>query len=114
MSLEPCQRGLSRCTLRIIAPLLAAIAIYLSIALLLARTKAPWCDEGWFANPAYNLAFHRYMGSNVVEPSGFILNTYMRGIQQRTYYQIPTHLVMLAAWFRVFGFKRFLHACVFD
>ena len=54
------------------------------------------------------------MGSNVVEPSGFILNTYMRGIQQRTYYQIPTHLVMLAAWFRVFGFKRFLHACVFD
>jgi hypothetical protein len=33
-----------------------AVVVYLVLALWLAHTKAPWCDEGWFANPAYNLA----------------------------------------------------------
>jgi hypothetical protein len=37
-------------------PLALAIVIFLILSLWLAHTKAPWCDEGWFANPAYNLA----------------------------------------------------------
>ncbi len=45
----------------------------------IARTKAPWCDEGWFANPAYNLAFKGNLGSNVLEPSGHFLNAYLKG-----------------------------------
>ncbi|HSR08636.1 MAG TPA: glycosyltransferase family 39 protein [Bryobacteraceae bacterium] len=107
MNSEARRRGTSRFTPRVIAPLLAAVAIYLTLALWIAHTKAPWCDEGWFANPAYNLAFHGYMGSNVVEPSGFYLNTYLRGIHDRTYYVTPNHLVALAGWFRVFGFSLF-------
>jgi hypothetical protein len=86
-----------------IAPLSAAVLVYLVLALWLAYTKAPWCDEGWFANPAYNLAFHGNTGSNLLEPSGHFLNAYLRGIQQRTYIAMPTHIVALAGWFRMFG-----------
>lgn len=92
---------------RWLMPLLLSCVVYLSLSLSLALTKAPWCDEGWFANPAYNLAVHGNLGSNVLEPAGFYLNTYFRGVQQRTYYVMPTHLVALAAWFRVFGMGAF-------
>lgn len=84
-----------------------AVLVYLVLALWLAYTKTPWCDEGWFANPAYNLAFHGNLGSNVLEPSGFYLNAYFRGVQERTYYVIPSHFIALAAWFRVFGMTAF-------
>jgi 4-amino-4-deoxy-L-arabinose transferase-like glycosyltransferase len=84
-------------------PLVLAVLIYLVLAVWLARTKAPWCDEGWFANPAYNLAFRGNMGMSVLEPSGFHLNAYFRGIQEHTYLFPPNHMVALAGWFRLFG-----------
>lgn len=87
------------------APLGLAIVVFLSLSLSLAYTKAPWCDEGWFVNPAYDLAFHGKMGSNILEPSGHFLNAYLRGVQERTYIFMPNHLVALAAWFRLFGFS---------
>ena len=74
------------------------IVVFLTLATALARTKAPWCDEGWFANPAYNLAFHGQMGTNVLEPSGHFLNAYLSGIQERTYLMVPNHMVALAGW----------------
>lgn len=85
-----------------------ALLTYLVLALSLAWTKAPWCDEAWFVNPAYNLAFHGNMGSNVLEPSGYYLNVYMRDVQQRTYIYPPNHFIVLAGWFRIFGFSAFL------
>jgi hypothetical protein len=84
------------------------IVVFLTLATALARTKAPWCDEGWFANPAYNLAFHGQMGTNVLEPSGHFLNAYLSGIQERTYLMVPNHMVALAGWFRIFGFSLFI------
>ncbi len=83
------------------------IVVFLTLATALARTKAPWCDEGWFANPAYNLAFHGQMGTNILEPSGHFLNAYLSGIKERTYIVVPNHMVALAAWFRIFGFSLF-------
>lgn len=91
-----------------IVPLGAAVLVYLVLALWLAYTKAPWCDEAWFVNPAFNLAVHGYMGSNVLEPSGHYLNAYLRGVQQRTYIFPPNHLVALAGWIRLFGFSALL------
>jgi hypothetical protein len=87
--------------------LMASVVLYLVLATSIARTKAPWCDEGWFANPAYSLAFHGNMGSNVVEPSGHFLNAYLQGIQERTYVVTANHLVGLAGWFRIWGFSLF-------
>lgn len=85
------------------AALILAVVTYLVLSLWLAHTKAPWCDEGWFANPAHNLAFRGEMGMSVLEPAGFHLNAYFRGIQHRTYLFPPNHLVALAGWFRLFG-----------
>jgi 4-amino-4-deoxy-L-arabinose transferase-like glycosyltransferase len=87
--------------------LLPAIVVLLSLSLWLARTKAPWCDEGWWVNPAYNLAFHGRMGMSVVQPSGQFINAYLRGLQERTYTYPPNHFVALAGWFRLFGFSVF-------
>ncbi len=101
LAFQPANRG----TLRLLGPLAVAIAIFVGLATSLAFTKAPWCDEGWFANPAYNLAFHGYMGTNVLEPSGHFLNAYLKGIQERTYIVVPIHMVALAGWFRLFGFS---------
>lgn len=88
-----------------LVPLGAAVAVYLLLALSLAYVKAPWCDEAWFVNPAYELAFHGRMASNVLEPSGHFLNAYLRGVQERTYIFPPNHLVGLAGWLRFFGFS---------
>jgi 4-amino-4-deoxy-L-arabinose transferase-like glycosyltransferase len=85
------------------ASLAAAIIIYLVLSLWLAHTKAPWCDEGQYANSSYDLAFHGRMSTSVVEPSGYYLNAYFRGAQQRTYFIPPFQLVALAGWFRAFG-----------
>ena len=50
-------------TSRLFISLAAAILIFIGLAIALARAKAPWCDEGWFANPSYNLAFHGMMAN---------------------------------------------------
>ena len=83
----------------------AVLAVFLMTAIALAETKMPWADEGWFANPAYNLAFRGNMGTNVLEPSGHYLNAYLSGIQQRTYIVPPLYLLNLAGWYRLFGFS---------
>lgn len=92
---------------RWVAPLFAAIVIYLVLALWLAHTKAPWCDEGQYANSSYDLAFRGRMSTSVVEPSGYYLNAYFQGAQQRTYFNVPIQLVALAGWFRAFGASAF-------
>jgi hypothetical protein len=85
-----------------------AAAVFLTLACSLAYTKAPWCDEGWWVNPAYDLAFHGRMGMSVVEPTGQFINANLHGLQERTYTFPPAHFVALAGWFRLFGFSTFL------
>jgi len=84
-----------------------ALVVFLVLACSLAYTKAPWCDEGWWVNPAYDLAFRGHMGMNVVEPTGQFIHADLRGLQERTYTFPPNHFVALAGWFRVFGFSAF-------
>jgi hypothetical protein len=90
-----------------VAGLAASVIIYAVLAFWLADTKAPWCDEGQYANSSYDLAFHGRMSTSVVEPSGYYLNAYFRGAQQRTYFNVPIQLIALAGWFRVFGASAF-------
>jgi hypothetical protein len=89
----------------LIAAFGAILAVFAVSAILLAQSKIPWSDEGWFANPAYNLAFRGNMGTNVLEPSGHYLNAYLSGIQTRTYIVPPLYIVSLAGWYRLFGFS---------
>ena len=86
----------------------AILAAFLAATIWTTQTKAPWCDEGWFASPAYNLAFHGFMGTTVLDPgSGTpVLNTRTRldGIDRFTYWVMPLDLIAQAAWYRVIGF----------
>lgn len=104
---HPAQDRNARISRGTIAALVGFLIVYTVCSLLLARVKVPWCDEGWFGNPAYNFAFRGNLGSNVQEPSGHYLNAYLRGIQQRIYYMVPLHLVTAAGWLKVTGFSAF-------
>jgi hypothetical protein len=85
----------------------ALIAIlYLGLGLTNALSRAPWCDEAWFASPAYNLAYHGFMGTTVLDPlSSTWKSVKLTGIDRHTYWAMPLNLLWNAAAFRVFGFS---------
>ena len=78
----------------------AAVALYLTLAFGSALTKSPEIDEGFFANPAFNLATKGTMATTVLETEGSAL----RGIHEHTYWVLPLHLILQAGWYKIFGF----------
>lgn len=78
----------------------AAVAAYLVLSFGSALTKSPEIDEGFFANPAFNLATKGTMATTVLETEGSAL----RGIREHTYWVLPMHLVTQAGWYKLFGF----------
>ena len=79
-------------------------AAYLLAAASLATRRAPWNDEGWFADPAYTLLTKGYMGSPIIHPRGTWLARELTGIQTHTYWIMPGYPLIQAVWYRVFGF----------
>jgi hypothetical protein len=90
----------------LLAPVI--LALFLLLAGWTAITKSPWCDEGWFASPAWNLAFRGYMGTTVLDPASGTphLNTRTRldGIDRHTYWVMPLDLLAQAGWYKLAGF----------
>lgn len=74
--------------------------VYLALALAMVFTRAPWCDEGWFASPAKNLAEHGFMGTTVYD----VPEAMCPRFERFTYWTSPLHFVVQAAVYRVFGF----------
>ena len=83
--------------------LVLLVASFVARGWMVSRVKAPWCDEGWFAAAAHNIAFAGHSGLPV-EPTGFFLDQKLTGIQQHTFLVPPLHLWLLAGWYRVVGF----------
>ncbi len=82
------------------------LVAYLGLGLTNILTKAPWCDEAWFANPAYNLGYHGFMGTTVLDPASSTWKSVkLTGIDAHTYWVMPVNLVLNAAVFRIFGFS---------
>jgi len=82
----------------------AIVAVYLILAVACARTLIPWCDEAWFAGPAYNLITHGYMGTPVLDPtSGWFIRD-LRHIDRYTYWIMPLYSLSQALWFQLFHF----------
>lgn len=80
-------------------------SVVLSCALALA--KRPWCDEAWFASPAYNLAYHGTIGTTILDPHGFAYTPDLKGVDRFTYWIMPGYILAQAAWYRVVGFSLF-------
>ena len=75
--------------------------IYISLAAAAAWTKSPWCDEAWFASPAFNLSTREFMGTTILEPSG----TWLEGIDKYTYWIPPMYILAQTVWYEFFGFS---------
>jgi hypothetical protein len=84
--------------------LIIAIAVcltYLFFSIWSARTKSPWSDEAWFANAAFNLATKGRLTTTVLELKG----TGLHGLDQYTFWVMPLHLLVQAAWYKIVGFS---------
>ncbi len=86
------------------------VAVYLTLAVGQALTKNPWCDEGWFANPAFNLITRGSMGTSVIEPTGSCQvvskpGVVLRGLDRHTYWVMPLHILAQAVWYKLVGFS---------
>ena len=86
------------------------IGLYLILTISLALTSQPRPDEGYFANPAFNLVTKGSMGTSVIEPAGsFLIGTkpgvVLSGINERTYWIMPLHILAQAAWYKMVGFS---------
>src|SRR6267143_1229160 len=81
---------------------LTAVFAYVVLSVASSLTKRPWSDEGWFANAPLNLVTKGWMGTTVVEQAG---HPFLNGIDRYTYWVMPLHLVLQAAWYKIFGFS---------
>ncbi len=80
--------------------------VFCSLALAVALTQRPGCDEAWFGGPAYNLAFHGSMGTPSLEPQTvFQEGRNFKGIDHYTYWIMPLSPLLQAGWYRIFGFS---------
>src|SRR4051794_29598953 len=66
-----------------------------------ALTKRPWCDEAWFASPAYNLLHRGSMGTTILDPHGFPYTPDLKAIDRFTFWVMPAYFVAQAAWYKI-------------
>lgn len=79
----------------------AALGLWIALAVGLSITRIPWSSEAWFAIPAINLSEHGYMGTSVLASSG----TWLRGLERHTYWIMPVHALAQAVWYKAIGFS---------
>jgi hypothetical protein len=86
------------------------LSVFLSGAF--AWTKRPWCDEAWFASPAYNLLNRGSMGTTILDPHGFAYTPDLKSIDRFTFWVMPAYFVAQAAWSAVVGFGLISMRCL--
>ena len=79
--------------------------VYLSLAVMSALTMRPWCDEGWFSNPAENLLTTGSMPTSVLDPTASWRGINLQGIDRHTYWVMPLYILAQAGWYRIIGFS---------
>ncbi len=89
-------------------PLLLVLAYYAIAAGAMARTKLPWIDEAFVANPAYNLMQGHGLVTDFYEPANHTNETFAR----YTYWMPPVWFLVLAAWFKMLGFGLMQQRCL--
>jgi 4-amino-4-deoxy-L-arabinose transferase-like glycosyltransferase len=84
--------------------LACVLCLYIASALYVGQARAPWWDEGCFADSAYNLAFHGKFVSTTWHPLFANLPDFPQ-ITKYTYWMMPLYSASLAGWFYIFGFS---------
>jgi hypothetical protein len=78
-------------------------AVYLVLAVSLNHTFMPWCDEAWFASPGLNLVSTGSFGTPVLDETAAWNQRNLRGVNRITYWFMPLHPLVVAAWSFVAG-----------
>jgi hypothetical protein len=79
--------------------------VYVSLAVMGALTMRPWCDEGWFSNPANNLLTTGSMPTSVLDPTAAWRGVNLQGIDRHTYWVMPLYILAQAGWYGITGFS---------
>jgi len=79
-----------------------AVLAFVVLSVMSSLTKRPWSDEGWFANAPLTLVTKGWMGTTVIEQAG---HPFMKEMDRYTYWVMPLHLLLQAAWYKLFGFS---------
>ena len=89
------------------AVMLAVLAVFVASSAGSIRTNLPWCDEGWFADPAYNLLARGVMANSTLDPTFGFGAARVTGIDEHTYWIMPLYILAQSAWYRLIGFSLF-------
>jgi hypothetical protein len=81
----------------VVLPLLGLLYVVLSICT--ATTTSPVPNEAWFSSPAENLIYNGHMGTTNLVAQG----TWLEGIEKRTYWVPPLHILAQAGWYLLTG-----------
>ncbi len=82
------------------------LPLFLLLAVGNVLTRAPWCDEAYFAEPAYSLLHTGHMASIVAPPSP-IDDPKTFGTDRYMFYTMPLDLILQAGWYAIAGFGIF-------
>jgi hypothetical protein len=74
------------------------VAVSLALAIGYSLTRAPWWDEGVYADVAMTFRNHGHLGASTLYPFGY-LN--LPEANRYTYSQLPLYLVVLGIWWRL-------------
>jgi hypothetical protein len=85
--------------------LIITIAIvYLLLAAAGGQSLAPWCDEGWFSDPAMHFIKAGVMSNTALDPTAEWREVKLTGIDRHTYWVMPLYVISLVPWYRIAGF----------
>lgn len=83
------------------ALVLCACLLQILLGTILALTRVPLCDEGYYGVPAHVLSVTGALRNPILESAGI---DYLRGIDRALYWMAPMGVVLQAGAFKVFGF----------
>jgi hypothetical protein len=80
------------------------VIVYLVLAAAALQSVMPWCDEGWFSDPAWNLMTRGAMANSALDPTATWREVNLTGINRHTYWIMPLYVVAQIPWYEVAGF----------
>src|SRR4051794_31479350 len=83
--------------------IIAILLVYLLLAAAGGQSLAPWCDEGWFSDPAIHLMRGGVMSNTALDPTSEWREVKLTGIDRHTYWIMPLYVVSLVPWYQIVG-----------
>ena len=83
--------------------IISIVVVFLILAISGAVTRAPWCDEAYFAEPALQINQIGRMAT-IVDPPSPIDDPRTVGTDRFVFWTLPLDIVLQAGWYRVLGF----------